>query len=95
MEDFVPFDWAIEMLKVVHTVVPVVNMLDMNSSDGCYITRQQGQLLRNAFLHSGYLVFEEVNDFWLVESKADPDVGVTIDFTTKDIVITFFNEAMH
>lgn len=90
--------WAEEMLKVVQKVLPKVKAFDLGSQDGYWTTKANGKKVLAAF--KSMKPYEQVDDFWVIESKNDNSVGVSVDFReemTDDktkCIIQFYNEDM-
>ena len=92
--------WAKDMGKVVKSVVPKIElgMDGMASQDGVYLKKPVGRKVIAAFKVAGYKPFEQVDEFFVIQSKNDDNLGVTVDFRsemtddTTHCIIQFYAE---
>lgn len=85
--------WADKMLAIMNTVTKV-DPLDLNT-DGAHINISTGLQLIDAFTTAGYILYEQLDSYYVVESLDDEKVGVIIDFRDiEDVTVCFFNDDM-
>jgi hypothetical protein len=70
----------------------------LSSQDGMYMTKALGRAILASFKKAGYKPYEQIDDFYVVESKVDSTVGVTVDFReemtddSSKCIVQFFKE---
>lgn len=91
--------WGKDMLAIVHSVNKKIDggFGGMSSSDGVTLKKAEGKKLLEAFKKAGYEPYEQIDNFYVIESKDDETVGVTIDFreemsSASQCVIAFYSD---
>lgn len=69
-----------EMLAIITKCGVRTNAIDMTpTGDGTLITKAQATKIRQAFKQAKYKPYEQLEDYWVIESEKDETVGVVID----------------
>jgi hypothetical protein len=94
--------WAKDMLQIIDSTYKgnsEIDSVDLNT-DGTYIEAPEGKKLIKVFKTKGYKPHQQVTDYWVIPSKDNSSVGLTIDFREEELedadnecCIAFFKEA--
>jgi hypothetical protein len=88
--------WAAEMLKVA-SKVKKLSAADMSSQDGIEVSTKEAKALIAAFKAAGYKPYDQIDDFYVIESKKDSSVGISIDMRADEYlpkgkaIVQFYN----
>lgn len=73
--------WAQAILDIIRPVNPeVAQELEGDTGEGVEILTSDGNAIIDAFRKAGFEPFEQVDNLWVIESKTQPDRGITVDF---------------
>lgn len=91
MLKFTLHKWAADMLHVVKSVDPkLAKELPRSFTEGVEIKASVGRRLLEAF--EAWKPFDELDNYWIIESLQDPDVGIIVDLREepKSCLVSFY-----
>lgn len=72
--------WANEMGAIAKSVLADVSPNEYSSQDGVWMPVKKAKAMIAAFKKAGYEPYEQLADYFVVESKNDEDLGMVFDF---------------